>query len=118
MRPVSHLEILTNNIHNMFNKLKQFKNLRDQAKKLQNELKVKEAEVSAMGGKIKIKVNGNQEVTAVTLDPEVLQPANQQKLQDGIKSAVNDAIEKTKRMMMDHMSTMKDFNMFGNNQGS
>ena len=56
----------------MFNKLKQFKDLRDQAKQMKDALAQEEAEGSAEWGKVKIKINGNQEVLSVNIDPELL----------------------------------------------
>jgi len=85
----------------MFNKLKQFKDLRSQAKQIQNTLSQESAEGSAEWGKIKIKINGNQEVLNVEIDPELLD--NKEKLENGIKEATNDAIKKVQRIMAEKM---------------
>ena len=79
----------------MFNKLKNFKELRDQAKQMQSMLSTETAEGSGAWGKVKVTINGNQEILTVLIDPEIL--TNQEKTQDAVKEAVNDAIKKIQR---------------------
>ena len=88
----------------MFNKLKQFKDLRDQAKTLQSQLATETAVGEAAWGKLKVTMNGNQQVLSVEIDPELLQ--NKEKLQDAIKDATNDAIKKIQRTMAMKMQQM------------
>ncbi len=83
----------------MFNKIKQYKDLRSQAKKIQGVLADERAEGSGAWGKAKVTIDGNQQVLSVHLDPELLSPANQEKAQDAIKEAVNDAIKKIQKIM-------------------
>jgi len=85
----------------MFNKLKQFKDLASQAKQMQNMLAQESAEGEALWGKVKIKINGNQEVLDVKIDQELLTADNQEKLQNAIKDASNDAIKKVQHIMAD-----------------
>lgn len=87
----------------MFNKLKQFKDLRDQAKQLKDVLGQETAEGSGDWGKVKIQMNGNQEVLAVTIDPELLNADKKEKLESAIKEATNDAIKKIQRKMAEKM---------------
>lgn len=87
----------------MFNKLKQFKDLRNQAKQMQNMLGQESAEGSADWGKVKIKINGNQEVLSVQIDPELLAPDKKEKLESAVKEATNDAIKKVQRIMAEKM---------------
>ncbi|MEK7481443.1 MAG: YbaB/EbfC family nucleoid-associated protein, partial [Patescibacteria group bacterium] len=56
----------------MFNKLKQFKQMRDQAKNLQQTLSTEHVESTAAWNKIKIAMDGNLTVTSVDIDPELL----------------------------------------------
>ncbi len=85
----------------MFSKLKQIKDLRDQAKNIQHVLKDVTVEGSAAWGKIKIAMNGNQEVTSVSIDPELL--GDKSKLEAGMKDAYNDTVKKAQRAMADAM---------------
>jgi nucleoid-associated protein EbfC len=85
----------------MFNKLKQFKDLRSQAKQMQNMLAQESCEGEAAWGKVKVKINGNQEILDIQIDPELLTPDNKEKLQNALKDATNDAIKKVQRIMAD-----------------
>jgi len=87
----------------MFNKLKQLKDLRDQAKKMQ----------SALGGEVitaekngvKITMNGNMEITEVSINSEL----DKASLESAIKSATNDAMKQTQRLMAKKMQEMGGF---------
>lgn len=81
----------------MFSKLKQFRDLRSQAKTLQNTLAGEKVEASAAWGKIKMVMNGNQEVQSVTIDPEML--GNKEKLEGAIKDVTNEAVRKVQKIM-------------------
>lgn len=81
----------------MFSKLKQFKNLKDKAKLIQDMLGQESAEGEAGWGKVKIKMNGNQQVLNVTIDPSVMD--NREKLQELMRDAINDAVKKIQTVM-------------------
>ena len=82
---------------NMFSKLKQFKDLKSKAKNIQNILSQESVEGSAGWGKVKIQMNGNQLVTAVMIEPDAMK--DKTKLQDMVKDAVNDAVQKVQKVM-------------------
>jgi len=79
---------------------------------MQNMLAQESAEGSADWGKVKIKINGNQEILEVQIDPELLSADNKEKLQAAIKEATNDAIKKVQRIMADKMKS-SGFNLPG-----
>ena len=81
----------------MFNKLKQFKDLKDKAKTIQTALGDIHAEGEAGLGKVKVTVSGNQQVTAVVIDPSVL--SDGPKLQDMVKDATNNAMDKMQKQV-------------------
>ncbi len=87
----------------MFNKLKQFKDLKDRAKTIQSALSEERAEGTAGWGKIKIVIDGNQRVISVFIDPSVME--DREKLQDLVREASNDAIQKIQKVMA---SKLKD----------
>jgi DNA-binding YbaB/EbfC family protein len=95
----------------MFSKLKQFKDLRNQAKKIQDVLKDITVEGTAAWGKVKVAMNGNQEVTAVSIDPEVI--ADKAKTEAAVKEAFNDAVKKAQRQMAETMRKTGGLNMPG-----
>lgn len=88
----------------MFNKLKQLKDLRDQAKKMQNTLAQESATGSGGWGKIKITMNGNMEITALEIDDEIMK--NKEKLKDAFKEAHKDAIKSVQKIMAKKMQEM------------
>ncbi len=87
----------------MFNKLKQVKDLRTKAKELQSKLGEETVEGSAGFGKVKTTMNGNHEITAVSIDPSAMD--DRAKLEENVKEAVNDASKKLQRVLA---SKMKD----------
>lgn len=98
----------------MFNKLKQFKDLRDTAKELKNSLAEEIVEGSGGWGKVKIKIDGNQEMKSVEIDPEYLNPDKKEKLQNDIKDAFNDGIKKIQKVMAEKMKNSDlDLSKFG-----
>ncbi|HTK04510.1 MAG TPA: YbaB/EbfC family nucleoid-associated protein [Candidatus Eisenbacteria bacterium] len=99
----------------MFEKLKQFKDLRDKAKTLQSALATEKVTGEAAWGKVKIEMDGNQAVTGVTIDEALLAASEKSKLQDGVKDALNDALKKAQRKMMEKMKEMGGLNLPGMN---
>lgn len=81
----------------MFNKLKQFKDIKDKAKTIQAALAQETAEGSAAWGKVKIRIDGNQQVLDVSIDPSMMD--DRSKLEGSIKDAMNDAIKKIQQVM-------------------
>jgi len=88
----------------MFNKIKAIKDLRDQAKKIQSGLSEISAEGEAAWGKVKIKIDGNQQILEVKIDDEMLKDKN--KLETAVKDATNDAVKKIQHQMAGKMKEM------------
>lgn len=89
--------LLCASILTMFSKLKQFKDLRDKAKTIQAALAEERAEGSAAWGKVKVIIDGNQKVISVFIDPSMME--DREKLQDLIREACNDAMEKMQKVL-------------------
>lgn len=87
----------------MFSKLKQFRDLRSQAKTLQNALAQESVDVEKSG--IKITMNGNMEVTSLTIAGDM----EKEKVAIYMKEAVNDIIKKTQKIMAKKMQEMGGF---------
>ncbi|PIP60276.1 nucleoid-associated protein, YbaB/EbfC family [Candidatus Uhrbacteria bacterium CG22_combo_CG10-13_8_21_14_all_47_17] len=81
----------------MFNKLKQFKDLKTRAKDIQSTLAQESAEGTGGWGKVKVKIDGNQQVLSVTIDPEALN--DKTKLEQWIREAMNDGVKKIQQIM-------------------
>lgn len=90
----------------MFNKLKQFKDLRDQAKHLQSELEKEVTTVNAVGNQIVLSMNGNLQITGLAIDDALLTPSQKEKLISGLKEAHEDALKKMQRTLALKMKEM------------
>ncbi len=90
----------------MFEKLKQFKDIRDQAKQLQDMLGKESISADTVGGKITLTMDGNLALTALNIDDELLAPDKKEKLQNGIKEAHAEALKKMQRVMAMKMKEM------------
>ncbi len=97
----------------MFSKLKEIKDLRSQAKTIQNMLAQESVETNANWGKVKIKMNGNQEIQAVEIDVEMMQPSKKSDLEKAVKEAVNDANKKVQRLMAEKVRQQGGLNIPG-----
>lgn len=84
----------------MFSKLKQFRDLRSQAKTIQDIL-AQEVITEEKNG-VKIVMNGNMEITAVTLNSGLDKAAQE----SAVKNCFNDAVKKAQRLMAKKMQEM------------
>lgn len=84
----------------MFNKLKQFKDLRNQTKALQNALAQESVEYEKNG--VKITMNGNMEITRLMLNPEV----SGEKLENILTEVANETIKRTQKLMAKKVQEM------------
>lgn len=97
----------------MFSKLKQFKDLREQGKKLQNLLGDESITVDKAGGKVVLTMNGNLEITGLAIDNELLTPNKKTDLEKAIKEAHAEALKKMQRTIALKMQQSGEFNIPG-----
>ena len=90
----------------MFNKLKQFKDMRTQAKDLQGKLAQESATGTAAFGKVSITMDGNLSITGLTIDNELMVVDKKQKLIDALREAHSDVMKKVQRIMAMKMKEM------------
>jgi len=95
----------------MINKLKQFKDLRSQAKTMQSALAGEETTVNESG--VTLTMNGNLEITGLAIDDEMMEKNKKEKLQDNIKKAHGSALKKMQRVMATKMQEMGGFDLPG-----
>lgn len=100
----------------MFSKLKQFKDLRDQGKKLQEALGGESVTVNSLGNKVVLTVDGNLQMTGLAIDPEVLTPEYKTKLENAIKDAHGEALKKMQRIIAGKMQEMGGFPGMGDKE--
>lgn len=66
--------------------------------RIQAELEATRVEGSAGGGVVKATVTGKQELVSITIDPEAVDPADVELLQDLVVAAVNDALRASRQL--------------------
>lgn len=66
--------------------------------KIQEELAQRKLEATSGGGRVKVEATGAGEILSVKIDPEVVNPAEVELLEDLILSAVRQAITDAKKM--------------------
>lgn len=97
----------------MFEKLKQIKDLRDKAKKIQEALQTVQVEGAAGWGKVKVVMDGNQQVVSVSIDPECMVADQKEKLEGYVKEAIGDAVKKVQQQIMMKMKDMGELDLPG-----
>jgi len=91
----------------MFNKLKQIQDLKSQANQMKKALAEETVEGQGAWGKVKVTMDGNQEVQKVEIDPEIV--GDKDKIEAGTKEAINDTIKKVQKVMAQKMQAMGGF---------
>ncbi|MFA6485856.1 MAG: YbaB/EbfC family nucleoid-associated protein [Candidatus Magasanikbacteria bacterium] len=90
----------------LLNKLKQFKDLREQGKKIQGVMSKESVTVRAAGDSVVLTMDGNMSITGLSIADDLLNPTKKEKLQTAIKDAHADAIKKIQRVMASKMQEM------------
>jgi DNA-binding protein YbaB len=84
----------------MFNKLKQYKDLRNQAKAMQSALS--QESITYEKGVVKVTMNGNMEITAL----EIKEGSEIERIKRDTIDAVNETNKKVQRLMAEKMRAM------------
>lgn len=90
----------------MGNLMKQAQKMQERMAQLQKELSERTVEATAGGGMVKVTVTGNQQVTAVKIDPTVVDPAEVEMLEDLVVAAVNEGLRKAQEMTAEEVSKL------------
>jgi DNA-binding YbaB/EbfC family protein len=90
----------------MGNMMKQAQKLQAKMMRLQDELAEKTIESTAGGGMVKVVANGKQQIVAIQIEKEVVDPDDIEMLQDLIMAAVNDALTKSQEMVSAEMAKL------------
>ena len=77
---------------NMQQLMRQAQKMQQQMLQLQQELDEREYEGTAGGGAVACKVSGKRQLTALTIQPDAVDPDDVEMLQDMIVGAVNEAM--------------------------
>ena len=79
--------------------MKQAQALQQKMATLHQELGQKTVEATAGGGMVTVRVNGRQEIVAVTIDRTVVNPQDVAVLQDLIMAATNEALRRARELI-------------------
>jgi len=90
----------------MGNMMKQAQKLQAKMLRLQDELAAKTVESTAGGGMVKVVANGKQQIVAIQIEKEVVDPEDVDMLQDLILAAVNDALKQSQEMVSAEMAKL------------
>ncbi|AHI07206.1 hypothetical protein BDW_13530 [Bdellovibrio bacteriovorus W] len=83
--------------------MKQANQMQIKMKKAQEELGKREFDATSGGGAVKVTVNGDHMITALTIDPEVLKAGDVEMLQDLVLTATNEAVKTAKEISAKEM---------------
>lgn len=92
--------------NNMAGMMKQVQKMQKDMAKMQDELKNKTIDVSTGGGAVKITMNGEKKVTAISIDKAAVDPDDVEMLQDLLCAAFNDAAKRVDDMMAEEMGKL------------
>ena len=78
--------------------MQQAQQMQAEMAKAQEELKSEVVEASAGGGTVTVKVTGDLELREVRIDPDAVDPADVELLQDMVLAAVNEALRSAQEL--------------------
>ncbi|MBA2565798.1 MAG: YbaB/EbfC family nucleoid-associated protein [Gemmatimonadetes bacterium] len=90
-------------MNNFQNLLKQAQKMQAKVSQMQAELADRKVEASAGGGMVTAVVNGKQELVALRLEREVVNPDDTEMLEDLILAAVNEAMARAGELASEEM---------------
>lgn len=83
---------------NMQKMLKQVQRMQAEMVAAQERLKDEVVEATAGGGMVTVKISGDLEIKAITIDPEAVDPDDVELLQDTVLAATNEAIRAAQQL--------------------
>lgn len=92
------------NMGNMAGMMKQVKKMQQQMEQAQAELVDLEVSATAGGGMVTVTANGKQELLAIEIKPDAVDPDDIEMLEDLVLAATNEAIRKAGEMANEHMA--------------
>ncbi|MBU1119412.1 YbaB/EbfC family nucleoid-associated protein [Patescibacteria group bacterium] len=83
----------------MLDKLKDMAAMRKQASQMKKMLADEHITVEGYHGKLKLTIDGNQEVESIEIDPEILSSDNKDTLEREMANLFNNAVKDVQKMM-------------------
>jgi DNA-binding YbaB/EbfC family protein len=88
------------------NIMKEAQRLQEQLAAMQEEVAKKKVEATAGGGMVTVEANGKQELLAIKIDREVINPDDAQMLEDLVLAACNEALRKSRDMVQQELGKL------------
>jgi DNA-binding YbaB/EbfC family protein len=86
--------------------MKQLPKIREEFERLQERLAQVSAEGNAGGGMVRVRVNGKFEVVSCSISDEALRQNDRELLEDLIKAAVNQAVDRARQLAAEETAKM------------
>jgi len=86
--------------------LKQAQKMQKDMAKIQAEMANKTVEATAGGGMVTVIANGNQEITSIKIEKEVVDSDDIEMLENLVIAAINEGLRKSKEMVTGEMSKL------------
>ena len=90
----------------MQKQLKQLQAMQAEMEQQQAELEKKEITTTAGGGAVEVTISGKKQITALTIDKDVVDPDDVEMLQDLVMAAVNEAIRQIEELEESEMNNI------------
>jgi nucleoid-associated protein EbfC len=88
------------------NIMKEPQKLQAQMAAMQEEVAKKKVDATAGGGMVTVEANGKQELTAIKIDPEVVNKEDVQMLEDLVLAAANEALRKSRELVQQELGKL------------
>ena len=88
------------------NIMKEAQKLQAQMAAMQEEVAKKKVDATAGGGMVTVEANGKQELTAIKIDPEVVNKDDVQMLEDLVLAACNEALRKSRELVQQELGKL------------
>lgn len=90
----------------MGNMMKQAQKLQTKMLRMQEEMATKTVEISAGGGMVNVVANGANQIVAIKMEKEIVDPDDVEMLEDLVLAAVNEALSKAQEMVSSEMNKL------------
>lgn len=86
--------------------MKNLPRIREEVERLQGRLAQIVAEGDAGAGMVRVRINGKMEILSCRISDEAMQPNDREMLEDLIRAATNQALEKVRQLVAEETSKM------------
>jgi len=86
------------------NIMKQAQKMQEEMARVQEQLGTMKVSATAGGGMVSVEANGKQEIISIKIEPEVINPEDNEMLQDLVLAASNEALRKSRDLLKQEMA--------------